>query len=140
MQKFGDPGFVNHKMLAQVWALLILELADRPIIPFDLNAYASALTSYIDDLSSEAERLGLNIASLTDSAAQLTKAAADFHTFDDFWTTQVLGRGGFESNAFAIRRIEHNDRLANFETDMLDLPNMFDDDSPKDVDHGVRLS
>ena len=137
MKSFGDQGFEHHKMLASIWALLILELADRPIIPYDLSAYAVAVTRYVSDLTPDAERLGFNTTSLVHAAEQLTKSTADFHTFDDFWTTQVLGRGGFESNAFAIRRIEHNEKLANFETDMLDLPGMFDDDSADDADHGV---
>ncbi|GAB7339474.1 hypothetical protein MBLNU457_6098t1 [Dothideomycetes sp. NU457] len=137
MQRFGDPGFEHHKMLASIWALLILELADRPIIPFDLSAYAVAVTSYVSDLDPDAERLGFNTTSLTAAAEQLTKAVADFHSFDDFWTTQVLGRGGFESNAFAIRRIEHNEKLANFETDMLDLSGMFENESRASDEHGI---
>jgi len=140
MQRYGDPGFEHHKMLASVWALLILELADRPIIPFDLSAYAAAVTRYVSDLGPDAERLGFSTTSLTAAAEQLTKSAVEFHSFDDFWTTQVLGRGGFESNAFAIRRIEHNEKLANFETDMLDLPGMFENESRAADEHGVSIT
>ena len=39
MDTVGDPGFVYHKTMAQVWAQLILELADRELLPFDLIVY-----------------------------------------------------------------------------------------------------
>lgn len=41
MDKFGDPGFQYHAVLAQVMALLILEYAERPVMPFDMSGYAS---------------------------------------------------------------------------------------------------
>jgi len=41
MDKFGDPGFQYHAVLAQVMALLILEYAERPVMPFDISGYAS---------------------------------------------------------------------------------------------------
>ncbi|KAK5234307.1 hypothetical protein LTR16_012663, partial [Cryomyces antarcticus] len=53
MEKFGDPGFAYHKALAQIWALLILDLADRPILPYDLNAYAAAVTGYVERLEKD---------------------------------------------------------------------------------------
>lgn len=44
MDRFGDPGFKYHNVLAQVLALLILELAERPVLPFDMPAYASGMS------------------------------------------------------------------------------------------------
>lgn len=138
MEKFGDPGFQYHKVLAQVWALLILELADRPIIPYDLSAYATAVNKYVDVLAADAAKIAaaessdkasksgaaaFSVKPLKDAAMIFDKCAIEFHAFDEFWTASVLaGGGGFESNAFALKRIEHNDRLCNFEADLLDLP------------------
>ncbi|KAJ9620448.1 hypothetical protein H2203_007654 [Taxawa tesnikishii (nom. ined.)] len=124
MEQFGDPGFQYHKALAQVWALLILELADRPIIPYDLSVYAKALHGYVDALEKDATTLGakdFNVQPLRQAADFFTKQSAEFHAFDDFWTTQVMGRGGFESNAFALKRVEHNNKLIDFETHLLDI-------------------
>lgn len=133
MEKFGDPGFQYHKTLAQVWALLILELADRPIIPYDLSAYASAIKTYVSTLESDAAKLSssdnsdaaakFSVQPLKDAVATFEKSATEFHHFDEFWSASVLaGGGGFESNAFALKRIEHNTRLCDFEADLLDLP------------------
>ena len=47
MKRFGDPDWVYHKMMGEVWALMILELADRPILPFNMEAYATAITGYV---------------------------------------------------------------------------------------------
>ncbi|KAI5194537.1 glutamate carboxypeptidase 2 [Aureobasidium subglaciale] len=134
MTKYGDPDFQYHKTLATVWALLILEIADRPIIPYDLNDYAAALSPIIDELEKDAaataKDLKIEISKTPFSVQPLREAvdvfvakAKEFHEFDDLWATKVLaGSGGFESNAYALRRIEHNSRVIDFETNLLDLP------------------
>jgi hypothetical protein len=134
MTKYGDPEFQYHKTLATVWALLILEIADRPIIPFDLNDYAAAMFPIIDDLEKDAkttaEKLKVNLDTtifsvqpLRDAVDVFVAKAKEFHEFDEMWASKVLaGSGGFETNAYALKRIEHNARVADFETDLLDLP------------------
>lgn len=128
MDKFGDPGFRYHKVMAQVLALLILEMADRPILPFDLIAYASAVHSYIDDLDKYASAKSkndsntqLNLDSLREAATQFTHDAREFHDWERIWTETVYGSGGVETSVMAIRRMSHNTRMANFETHLLDL-------------------
>ncbi|GIZ37314.1 hypothetical protein CKM354_000076400 [Cercospora kikuchii] len=145
MKKFGDPEFGWHRTLAQIWALLILEVADRPIVPFDLKSYADALGGpYLDNLqqyaASQIKKLGgkrdgtqLDITPLKQAAQHLKEVADEFHKFEDIWTTNVLGTGGLESTNYAMRRLEYNDALSKFETDLLDIPR-----SSKDEDqHGV---
>ncbi|KAI5360512.1 putative PA domain, transferrin receptor-like, dimerization domain, peptidase M28 [Septoria linicola] len=152
MKKFGDPDFGWHKTLAQVWALLILEVADRPVLPFDLRSYADALEGpYLDTLQSYASsqfkklgtkrdgkasslsEAGFDIKALKEAAQHLKEVAEEFHKFDDLWTTKVLGTGGLESTNYAIRRLAYNDALSRFETDLLDVPS-----SPLDkAQHGV---
>lgn len=41
MDRFGDPGFEYHTVLGQIMALLVLEYAEAPIMPFDMTGYAS---------------------------------------------------------------------------------------------------
>jgi hypothetical protein len=48
MDKFGDPGFQYHGVLAQIMALLILEYAERPVMPFDMSGYASGEYSLLN--------------------------------------------------------------------------------------------
>ncbi|KAL2199854.1 hypothetical protein P885DRAFT_29208 [Corynascus similis CBS 632.67] len=47
MEKFGDPGFVYHRTMAQVIGLITAQLADLPIIPFRAADYAHALDRYV---------------------------------------------------------------------------------------------
>jgi N-acetylated-alpha-linked acidic dipeptidase len=46
METFGDPGFVYHKTMTQVFALMTAKLADSPVTPFRAKEYADALVSY----------------------------------------------------------------------------------------------
>ncbi|WPH01960.1 Hypothetical protein R9X50_00481400 [Acrodontium crateriforme] len=143
MAEFGDPGenFPYHQTLAQFWALLILEMADRPILPYDLRDYADAIKGYIPGLERDAastyasltnggqgtasiadvtEATKFTLSPLHDAAEHFAQNAALFHRFEDTWTANVLSSGGFETPANAYKRLEFNDRLANFETDLLD--------------------
>jgi hypothetical protein len=135
MTKFGDPEFQYHKAMGEIWALLIYELADKPIIPFDLNAYAAAVVRYINDLDkyvqakataaqkkdSSSSPPSLDLTPLRTAAQVLTEQVQTFHAFDGTWRDFFFGSGGFESGALAKQRVTHNERLAHFETDLLDL-------------------
>lgn len=122
MEQFGDPGFEYHKALAQVWVLLILDLAERPIIPLDLNNFAAALDEYIDTLSKLPVAKGLDVGPLRSAAKSLSEATTLFHQFDDFWSAKVLGSGGYESRRMSKKRVLHNRKLVAFEKNLLDLP------------------
>ncbi|MCJ1350551.1 MAG: hypothetical protein MMC33_000532 [Icmadophila ericetorum] len=127
-----DPGFKYHTVLGQIWGLLILELADRPILPFDLERYASAVKTYIDDLSTYAVKLAsksgpaasknsLNLKPLYDAAALFAENAHIFHDWDRSWS-ENMGLGNvFETQLLALKRVDHNTRMADFETNLLDL-------------------
>lgn len=135
MARFGDPGFLYHRTLGEVWALLILALADSPILPFDMEAYAAYVSTYVSDLENYAksknapmnppppEKPGpyVNLKPLYDAATAFRENAAQFHEWDQLWQDTVYGSGGFESNVMAIKRMSHNSRMANFETHILDL-------------------
>jgi len=132
MSKYGDPGFVYHNVLAQMWVLLILEMSQELILPFDLNDYAKAMGGYITVLHDYAEKQGapwadengnggFDVAPLYEASDFLTAKAKSFHEWQDWWISQVYGRSGMETNALALQRIQHNDKLARFETDLLDL-------------------
>lgn len=137
MAKFGDPDFRYHKMLGQIWGLLLLELADSPILPFDLEVYSAAFRGYVDNLQEYATSKGVplkpnsdapqarpetvDLKSLYDAAEVFKTNAANFQAWEQVWYSAVYGSGGFESNVMGARRVEHNNRLAKFETDLLDL-------------------
>ena len=126
MDRFGDPAsFQYHKAMAQVWALLILALADEELLPFNLEDYANAVKGYVDDLEEYAKTKGaekerLDLTSLHGAVDELTRNAAEFEAWGKDWK-DAIGRGGFESNVMAMKRISHNTRMANFETNLLDI-------------------
>lgn len=132
MRTYGDPDFEYHKTIAQVWALLILEMADRLVLPLDFEIYSRAVKSYIVDLESYADSKGaplkslesdtmFDLRSLHAAADEFVANAKEFHDWDRAWAAEVYGSGGFESNVVAIKRISHNTRMANFETNLLDV-------------------
>ena len=126
MIKFGDPGFQRHKALAEVLALLILELADSPMLPLDNEIYATHIRGYVEDLDQYVRAKGkkkhtLDLKPLQNAANVFYQAANQFHGWEKTWREVVIGQGGFESNAMAIKRISHNTRLADFDTDLLDI-------------------
>lgn len=103
MDTVGDPGFVYHKAMAQLWALLILELADSKLLPFDFKIYAEAVRGYVDDLQNYAEaqgpKEGLDLTSLHQAADDFTKNAAEFHAWNKVWEDAV-GQGYETSTLF----------------------------------------
>lgn len=50
MTNFGDPGFLSHKSMTQYMSLLVYNLADAELIPFNLTNWVIQLDSYYDDL------------------------------------------------------------------------------------------
>ncbi|KUJ07571.1 Zn-dependent exopeptidase [Mollisia scopiformis] len=129
MSTVGDPGFQYHKVLAQIWALLILEFSDRLVLPFDMTAYSSSVTKWAMDLENWAESKGVNQAGnptwstepLREAVLQFATDARNFEKWEMEWDAVVLGGGGFESAIYAAHRKSHNNRMANFETHLLDL-------------------
>jgi hypothetical protein len=126
MNEYGDPGFRYHRLMGEVWALLILELADRAVLPFDLEAYARAVHSYIEDLQAYSGdksmgKAALDLTSLRKAADVFTEVAEQFHSWDAVWMQNVYGMSGFEGTSLALERMNHNAKMARFETDLLDI-------------------
>jgi hypothetical protein len=129
MEHFGDPGYVYHNLLGQVLGLLILELADRPIMPFDMPAYADNLSRWVKDLESwtktrGAEKAGgekpFSIDSLKGAVDDAVKSIREFSKWEQSWENSVLAASGWEPAGLGRRRCEYNARMATFESDLLD--------------------
>ncbi|KAK1768195.1 Zn-dependent exopeptidase [Phialemonium atrogriseum] len=127
MNTVGDPGFVYHTLLGQVVSLLVVELADRPIVPFDMTSYADALRGYVDELEEWArgKKKGggrkLNVAALRAAANDAASAVRRFNRWEMSWENSVVAANRWESAGLGKRRGEYNNRMAKFETDLLDL-------------------
>ncbi|KAJ0352017.1 hypothetical protein COL154_003819 [Colletotrichum chrysophilum] len=53
MEKFGDPGFVYHRTMAQILGLVVAELSNVPVIRFNATDYADALSGYVDQVEAK---------------------------------------------------------------------------------------
>nr|XP_036577953.1 glutamate carboxypeptidase II [Colletotrichum truncatum]KAF6785083.1 glutamate carboxypeptidase II [Colletotrichum truncatum] len=53
MEKFGDPGFVYHRTMAQILGLVVAELSNVPVIRFNATDYADALDAYVDQVETK---------------------------------------------------------------------------------------
>ncbi|KAK2614942.1 hypothetical protein N8I77_001730 [Diaporthe amygdali] len=129
MDLVGDPGFVYHGMLAELMGLIILELSDRPVLPFDMAAYANALYKWTNELSDWAEKRAVNqdgkaildMNVLKKAALDTIDAVGSFQDWEQVWQNSVLAANGWEPIGLGQKRTEYNDHMANFETDLLDL-------------------
>ncbi|WEW55115.1 glutamate carboxypeptidase II [Emydomyces testavorans] len=139
MSTVGDPGFRYHRALGQIWGLLLLEMSDRPILPFNLSAYAASVTQYVSDLLDYAKEKSVPLKPISeharkddsdtlitfqplyDAAKVFRENSHIFHEWANAWNNTLYENNGFESKIFAIRRLSHNSHMAYFETDLLDL-------------------
>lgn len=140
MDKFGDPGFQYHRTLAEVWVLLILEIASEPLLPFDLRHYAEDLKSYVDHTMFYAEKRGapsdFDLKPLYSAVEHIKQVADQFHKWDDMWFAAFIANNGRESLLDTRLRMDHNDRLSKFESDLLDVKREDEEEEPG-TRHGV---
>jgi hypothetical protein len=142
MERFGDPGLQYHKVLAQIWVLLILELSQNRLLSFGMVDYANDLDKNLKKLAQDAAdearsadyRGGVDFSSLRDAARALSASARVADEWESWWFGQVYGAGGaVETNALARARRAHNDMLAGVDTDLLDVEGPGRDEGP----HGL---
>ncbi|KAI0907148.1 PA domain-containing protein [Ustulina deusta] len=129
MESIGDRDFVYHGLLGQVLALLIIELADRPILPFDLGNYASSLDRYMGNLWQWADRKGIHegdnrkidLNPIKHAIKHVERSVSQFEKWEPYWEQNVIAANGWEPAGLGIRRLDYNNRMSAFETDLLDL-------------------
>lgn len=122
----GDPGFTYHGMMAEILGLLILELADRPVLPFDMAAYANALNKWVGELvewtkGKGVAEAGVDMKVLQEAAAEVTKAVGNFQEWEHVWQNSVLSANGWEPIRLGSKRCDYNNQMAQFESGLLDL-------------------
>lgn len=124
MEKSVDFDYYDyHQILARAITLLILELADSEILSFDLQAYAYAISHEIGRLEEETQSVHyLNYSALHLAAEELAENAEQFEEWSSLWHNTGYESGStFESRATTAKRISYNTRMANFETNLLDI-------------------
>ncbi|RFU74221.1 peptidase [Trichoderma arundinaceum] len=124
-----DPGFAYHRMMAEVVGLIILELADRPIVPFDMIHYGRSLEAWVAELESWARKEeekknkkgALNFEDLKDAATTVALKAQEFSKWEMEWDRAVHRSGGWEAQELGNARIAYNNKMGLFESALLDL-------------------
>jgi N-acetylated-alpha-linked acidic dipeptidase len=79
----ADPKFVYLQEMARVFGLESLRMADADVLPFDYQAYAREITSYLETAKRKASDAGLSsmdFGPALAAAARLTAAAGKAHT------------------------------------------------------------
>jgi N-acetylated-alpha-linked acidic dipeptidase len=51
MNRFGDPGYRYHTLMAQLWGVLALRLANAEILPYDFDSYGENIRQFVVDLN-----------------------------------------------------------------------------------------
>lgn len=132
LKKFADPTMEFHAAIAQVWALLILEIADEPVIGFDFPFYAAEVQRYVGDLERNVAGMedegakAIDLKPLRDASNVFVDNALEFDGYESSWSAMVGSPSLMESRETAIRRVSHNTRMSDFETFLLDLPEKYD--------------
>ena len=50
MNHFGDPGYRYHALMAQLWGVMAMRLANADILPFDFASYGANIRRFISSL------------------------------------------------------------------------------------------
>ena len=56
MSHFGDPGFRYHATMATLWGMTALRLANARIYPFDHEAYAGEIGTYVKEIAGQGDK------------------------------------------------------------------------------------
>lgn len=107
MERFGDPGYRYHALMARLWGAVGLRLANAELLPFDFASYARHLRAFVDELPKGAARPDL--ASLRAEVERFEKAGTAFGRAMD----AALGAGRPSAETAArvnrgIRQVEAN--------------------------------
>lgn len=114
MEKFGDPGFVYHVAVSQLWGTLALRLADADGLSFDYTDYANQVRDYFAEAVRVAGRRSLTG---TFDERSMTEALEDFAKEAER-VNRLKQEAVRDSNREKLRRI--NDALMNTERQLID--------------------
>ena len=106
MDRFGDPGYLEHQAVARIGALALMELAQSDIVPYDHAALADEIIRLATAARDSATTLGLTDAPF----GRLLAAAGQFKTTGEEFARRAAGRRRWTSDRLA--RINEESRAA----------------------------
>ena len=106
MDRYGDPGYLEHQAVARIGALAMMELAQSDVVPYDHSALADEVSRLATAARDSAAKLGMTGAPFE----RLLAAAAQFKaTGDEFARRAARGR---RWNPDRLARINEESREA----------------------------
>ncbi len=116
MNHFGDPGYRYHRLMAQLWGVLALRLANAEILPFDFASYGHAIGRFVAELDRRNDvQQKVDLKPLLRRSAEFERAGAEVNQA----VAQALAsaRPGDRLDAERVRRL--NQQLMQVEANWL---------------------
>ncbi len=79
VSRIGDPGFLYHVSLVQLWGLMAIRLADADVIPLDYEPYGMRIEEFARDLERRWSGDPAPLARVREAAADLKRAAGELN-------------------------------------------------------------
>lgn len=83
MHRFGDPDMSRHMALAQLAAAAVLDLADKPTLPYNIARLGDEIGRYAKDLAAAAAAaaIDIDISELVDAANPIAQAGVTLNSY-----------------------------------------------------------
>ena len=85
MKTFVDPGFKIHLAVARYAGLVLMNVADKPLLPFNTKTLADTISGYLDTFKSSAyvKRTNIDLTFLLNAVTKFKKASERFENVRD---------------------------------------------------------
>ena len=70
MEMYGDRDFIHHEAISRLWAMMLLHLSSRDILPLNVTEYAVRLEGYLSKIKSTSSDTKLSLADLSTTASK----------------------------------------------------------------------
>ncbi|GMF10237.1 unnamed protein product [[Candida] boidinii] len=123
-----DPGMKYHKVLSEVIIKLMLQLVEKPIIPFDIVGLVSGINGYAKDLKQysfdqisalQGGDFKLDFNKLETSLIKLKSIGREHIAFIETWSDIVNAGSGIEPSLLSVNRWDWNAKISLVEKSML---------------------
>lgn len=121
MSRYGDPGFRYHALMAKIWGVMALRLANADILPFDYAAYAGDVAAYLEEVQKLGQQTFKDF-----SLSQPIELATKFKASAEKLNQRISGILGGKTNGDRAEWKALNEKLLNIERDVTDpagIPN-----------------
>ncbi|BGP20675.1 Vacuolar protein sorting-associated protein 70 [Rhodosporidiobolus nylandii] len=78
---FGNPTFERHAAISKLWGLATVKLANEPVLPINITAYAEELGNYVQQIATLPGASSLDLTHLYTLTLALHSSASDLHAY-----------------------------------------------------------